>query len=548
MRQDVSGWSVRWDSERASQLKAEGAWADKTIADYAEAMMASDPDRVLVIERERTFTVRMLYTEAQRLARALIQRGYRPGDTVSFQLPNWYETVVISLAAAMAGLVVHPLVPIYRDLEVGFMLGDSRSRLIFIPGSFRNFDYKDMMRRLGSRLPRPVDVVVLRDDEDEFIGYEGLLAEADPATPLPGADPDAVKIIMYTSGTTGRAKGVLHSHNSLQAENRMRLTHLSLTPRDVMFNPSPVTHVTGALYSLCLPFTVGVTTVMLDIWDIPLALDMMRRRQVNGIVAATIFLQGLVDEAKRQGESLPHLRFFLCGGAQVPPDLVREAAQVFPNCIPSRIYGSTEVPCITAGVNSRSMIEQGATTDGEIWLAEARIVDPQSGAPVEAGQEGEIIARAPQMFLGYARTEDNADAFDPDGFFKMGDLGRISEGRFVTVTGRKKDLIIRAGENISPKEIEDILFNHPAIEDIAIVAMPNERTGEAACAFVIPREGQRVDLQTLKSYLVEAGTAMQKIPERIEIVTEFPRTSVGKVRKDVLRTIIRDKLQAETAR
>lgn len=548
MRQDVSGWSVRWDPERASQLKAEGAWADKTIADYAEAMMASDPDRVLVIERERAFTVRMLYTEAQRLARALVQRGYRPGDTVSFQLPNWYETVVISLAATMAGLVVHPLVPIYRDLEVGFMLGDSRSRLIFVPGSFRNFDYKDMMRRLGPRLPRPVDVVVLRDDQDEFIGYEGLLAEADPATPLPGADPDAVKIIMYTSGTTGRAKGVLHSHNSLQAENRMRLTHLSLTPRDVMFNPSPVTHVTGALYSLCLPFTVGVTTVMLDKWDAPLALDMMRRRQVDGIVAATIFLQGLVDEAKRQGESLPHLRFFLCGGAQVPPDLVREAAQVFPNCIPSRIYGSTEVPCITAGVNSRSMIEQGATTDGEIWLAEARIVDPHSGAPVEAGQEGEILARAPQMFLGYARTEDNADAFDPDGFFRMGDLGRITEGRFVTVTGRKKDLIIRAGENISPKEIEDILFNHPAIEDIAIVAMPDERTGEAACAFVIPREGQKVDLQALKSYLVEAGTAMQKIPERVEIVTEFPRTSVGKVRKDVLRTVIRDKLQAEAAR
>lgn len=548
MRQDVSGWLVRWDAERARQLKAEGAWADKTIADYAEAMMASDPERVLVIERERAFTVRMLDDEARRLARALVQRGYRPGDTVSFQLPNWYETVVISLAAAMAGLVVHPLVPIYRDMEVGFMLGDSRSRLIFVPGSFRNFDYKEMMRRLGPRLPRSVDVVVVRAEADEFVGYESLLAEADAATPLPGADPDAVKIIMYTSGTTGRAKGVLHSHNSLQAENRMRLTHLSLTPQDVMFNPSPVTHVTGALYSLCLPFTVGVTTVMLDIWDAPLALDMMRRRKVTGIVAATIFLQGLVEEAKRQGESLPDLRFFLCGGAQVPPDLVREAARVFANCIPSRIYGSTEVPCITAGVNSREMIEQGATTDGEIWRAEARIVDPQTGAPVAAGAEGEIIARAPQMFLGYARTEDNADAFDSDGFFKMGDLGRITQDGFVTVTGRKKDLIIRAGENISPKEIEDILFNHPAIDDIAIVAMPSERTGEAACAFVIPSEGHHVDLQTLKTYLVDAGTAMQKIPERIEIVTEFPRTSVGKVRKDVLRTIIRDKLQTEAVR
>jgi acyl-CoA synthetase (AMP-forming)/AMP-acid ligase II len=308
-----------------------------------------------------------------------------------------------------------------------------------------------------------------------------------------------------------------------------------------------VGHVTGALYSLCLPFTVGITTVMLDIWEVELGLDMMRRNKVNGIVAATIFLQGLVEEAKKRGESLPDLRFFLCGGAQVPPDLVREAARVFPNCTPSRIYGSTEVPCITAGVNSRTRLDQGADTDGEIWHAEVRIVDPASGAPLPAGADGEILARAPQMFLGYARAEDNQDAFDADGFFRMGDLGRVTEGRYITVTGRKKDLIIRAGENISPKEIEDILFNHPAIADIAIVAMPNERTGEAACAYVIPREGQAIDLPEIKRYLVQVGVAMQKIPERLEIVGEFPRTSVGKVRKDVLRQRIREQLQQERA-
>lgn len=547
MRQDISGWSVLWDEERARSLKSEGVWADKTIADYAREMMAGTPDRVLVVEREREFTVRMLHDEAQRLARALVRRGYAPGDTVSFQLPNWYESVVVSLAAAMAGLVIHPLVPIYRDMEVGFMLRDSRSKLIFIPGSFRNFDYKEMMRRVQPTLDRPVDVVVLRDDAGEFIAYDALLGEADDSVPLPGADPDAVKIIMYTSGTTGRAKGVLHSHNSLQAENWMRLTHLGLTPKDVMFNPSPVTHVTGALYSLCLPFTVGVTTVMLDTWDAELALDMMRRRKVTGIVAATIFLQGLVDAAKARDEHLPDLRFFLCGGAQVPPELVREAARQFPHCAPSRIYGSTEVPCITAGVNSRDLLDAGADTDGEMWHAQARIVDAATGAPVPPGGEGEVVTRAPQMFLGYAHAEDNKEAFDANGFFRMGDLGRISEGRFITVTGRKKDLIIRAGENISPKEIEDILFNHPAIADIAIVAMPHERTGEAACAFIIPRDGGTVDLQELKRYLTGVGVATQKIPERVEFVAEFPRTSVGKVRKDVLRQTIRDILARERA-
>jgi len=547
MRQDVSGWAIRWDEDRARQLKAEGAWADKTIADYAREMMTSTPDRVLVIERENEYTVTDLYRKGERLARALVKRGYRPGDTISFQLPNWYETVVISLAAAMAGLIVNPLVPIYRDMEVSFMLRDCRSKLIFIPSTFRKFDYVEMMQRIMPGLDREVDVVVLRGDAGSFIDYEAMIGEGDADdTVLPGADPDALKMIMYTSGTTGRAKGVLHSHNSIQAENRARLTHLGLKPGEVMFNPSPVTHVTGALYSLMMPFTCGITTVLLDVWEPELGLDMMRRRKVNGIVAATIFLQGLVDQAKLEGESLPDLRFFLCGGAQVPPDLVREASRVFPNCIASRIYGSTEVPCITAGVNSTENMELGASTDGQVWLGEAKIVDVATGKNMPKGSEGEIVARAPQMFLGYAHSEDNNDAFDDEGYFKMGDLGRFVGEDFIVVTGRKKDLIIRAGENISPKEIEDILFNHPAIADIAIVAMPNARTGEAACAFVIAREGKAIDLPEIKRYLMDVGTAMQKIPERLEVVDELPRTSVGKVRKDVLRQKARELVMAET--
>lgn len=547
MRQDVSGWMIRWDEERAARLKAEGAWADKTIVDYAREIQAEDPQRVLVVDRDRPFTVTQLLDEAEKLASALVKRGYEPGDTISFQLPNWYESVVVSLAAVMAGLIVNPLVPIYRDMEVGFMLRDCRSRMILIPSTFRKFDYVEMMRRLMPTLDGPVDVVVLRGEPGEFLAYEALLDEGRERVDLPGADPDALKMIMYTSGTTGRAKGVLHSHNSIQAENRMRLTHLDLKPGEVMFNPSPVTHVTGALYSLMLPFTCGITTVMLDVWEVELGLEMMRRYKVNSIVAATIFLQGLVEEAKKRGETLPDLRFFLCGGAQVPPDLIREAARVFPNCIPSRIYGSTEVPCITAGVNDRAQLELGAATDGQVWLADAKIVDVVTGETLPKGEEGEILARAPQMFLGYAHSEDNADAFDAEGFFKMGDLGRFVGDDFIVVTGRKKDLIIRAGENISPKEIEDILFNHPAIADIAIVAMPHPRTGEMACAFVIPREGKSIDLEEIKRYLIGVGTAMQKIPERLEIVSELPRTSVGKVRKDVLRQKAKEFAQAEQA-
>lgn len=538
LKRDVSGWDVRWDDLRARQLKDDGAWAGKTIADYARIMLRETPDKVLVVDRESEHTVASLWHRAEQLAKALMARGYHPGDTISFQLPNWFEAVEINLAAAMAGLVVHPLVPIYRDAEVQFMLQDCRSKLIFVPRSFRKFDYVDMMQRLQPRIEQAVEVVVVRDEAGGDLTYESLLAEgagiASDAQ-LPGADPDAVKMIMYTSGTTGRPKGVLHSHNSLQAENRCRLTHLKLMPDDVMFNPSPVTHVTGALYSLCLPFTVGVKTVMLDIWDPAVAFEMMQRRKVTGIVAATIFLQGLVEAAKDNGKTLADLRFFLCGGAQVPPDLIREAARVFPNCVPSRIYGSTEVPCITAGVNSRDHLDLGADTDGQVWLADARIVDPVNGDPVAPGDEGEIVASAAQMFLGYAHSDDNTDAFDRDGYFKMGDLGRLVGDDFITVTGRKKDLIIRAGENISPKEVEDILFNHPDISDVSVVAMPDRRTGEAACAFVIPKPGRTVNLTSIGSFLIDYGLAKQKIPERLEIVEQFPRTSVGKVQKHILR-------------
>ncbi|WP_245422451.1 AMP-binding protein [Alsobacter soli] len=536
MRRDISGWSIRWDDDQAERLRGEGWWTGKTIADYARERVAATPDKVLVVERERAFTVGQLWDEANTLARALVARGLRPGDTITFQLPNWAEAVVINLAAALAGLVVHPIIPIYRDAETAFMLRDCRSKLIFLPREFRGFDYVEMIDRVSDKLEAPVEVVVVRGDPGRHRSYADLLASAPAdAGELPGADPDAVKLIMYTSGTTGRAKGVLHTHNSLQAENVARIRHLGLGPDDVMFNPTPVTHVTGYLYSLVLPWMAGLQTVMLDVWEAELGLGMMRRRGCTGTVAATIFLQQLVAAAKSQGESLPALRFFLCGGAQVPPDLIREAAATFPNCAPARIYGSTEVPCITAGVNARAMLEQGAETDGELCFGEARIVDAATGAPVAPGGEGEIIARAPQMFVGYARDEDNAGAFDPDGFFHMGDLGRFVEGRFIVVTGRKKDIIIRAGENISPKEVEDILLGHPDIDDIAIVAMPDERTGEAACAFVIPKPGRRVELPEIRRYLVGAGLAMQKIPERVELVTEFPRTAVGKVRKDILR-------------
>jgi acyl-CoA synthetase (AMP-forming)/AMP-acid ligase II len=537
---DVGGWKLRWDPERAADYVRSGNWWNKTVADFCAERLESTPDHVIVIEGDLVFTVRDIHDEAHRLARALVGRGLEPGAVISFQLPNWREAVVIGLAAAMAGLILNPITPIYRDSEVGYMLSDCRSRLLFIPERHRKFDHASMIRRLLPGLePRP-DIIVVRGEPGEFSSYESLLDEASPSAPLPGADPDSIKMIMYTSGTTGRAKGVLHTHNSLQAENRARQLHLGVNDRDILYNPSTVTHVTGALYSLCLPFTLGAATILADVWEPAAALATMRRHRVTGMIASTIFLDQLLAEAKNQDEHLETLRFYLCGGAQVRAELIDEASRQFPNCVFARIYGSTEVPNITAGINSRAQARSGARTDGQIWGCECRVVDPVSGEPLPRGSEGEFVARGPQMFLGYTRSEDNDGAFDSDGYFRMGDLGRILEDDFLVVTGRKKDLIIRAGENISPKEVEDVLLGHPAISDVAIVAMPNERTGELACAFVIPNEGTSIDLAEIRKFLVAGGLAIQKVPEHLELVDAFPRTAIGKVRKDILRDRARE--------
>lgn len=548
MRRDVGGWAVRWNSDRAAASVHSGAWKNVTVATAAAALLARVPERILVIEGDRGFTVREIHAAAERLARALRRRGLVPGDTITFQLPNWHEAMIVSLAAAMAGLVLNPITPIYRDAEVGFMLDDSRSKLIFVPAAFRGYDFPAMVKRLLPGLAAPVDVIVLRGDAAGFTSWDALLDEGvgeeggedGGELPLPGADPDAVKLVMYTSGTTGRAKGVIHSHNSLHAENWMRQAHLGIGPDDVLFNPSPVTHVTGMLYALCLPFTLGVTTILMDVWDASAAIASMRRHRATGMVASTIFLQELLAAGQAQDEHLPDLRFFLCGGAQVRPELILEATDHFANCAFSRIYGSTEVPMITAGVASRDLARLGAETDGQIFGTEARIVDPATGTPLPPGAVGEIVARGPQMFLGYTREADNRDAFDADGYFRMGDLGHLVADDFIVVTGRKKDLIIRGGENISPKEVEDVLLGHPAIADVAIVAMPSARTGEKACAFVIARPGQTIDLAEIARFLIAAGLAKQKIPEHLELVDDLPRTAIGKVRKDVLRATARD--------
>jgi acyl-CoA synthetase (AMP-forming)/AMP-acid ligase II len=547
LERDVGGFPVRRSPETTARYRDAGHWRDETLADVARARTREEPARTLLIEGERRISRGDAWEQARRLAAFFAARGLRPGDVVSFQLPNWIESAVISLAVRLAGLVINPIPPIYREAELGYIAADCGAKLLFVPDTFRNHDHVAMVEKLQPRLPALKDVVVVRGERPSALTWEDALALAPlPEAELPKVDPSAVMMAMYTSGTTGRAKGVLHSHHSYDYKVRQMAEVWGLSSKDVFFMPSPITHITGAFWCVDMPWVCGASSVLMDAWS---AEEGVRCIAANGCTlsgGATPFLQQLLEVARDRAEALKTLRIFFCGGTTVSPDLVKRAADAFPSCLFFRAYGCTEMPCTTMGIRGPAQARLGAETDGEVMPpTEVKLVAADGGGLVADGEEGEILARGPEQLLGYLHPEDNESAFDADGFFRTGDLGRRVDGDYLVITGRKKDIIIRSGENISPKEVEDVLFGHPDIADVAIVAMPSPTTGEKGCAFVIPRGDAVVDLPSIRRFLEAAGLARQKFPEHVVAVKDLPRVPSGKVRKDVLREEARRIASAE---
>jgi acyl-CoA synthetase (AMP-forming)/AMP-acid ligase II len=302
-----------------------------------------------------------------------------------------------------------------------------------------------------------------------------------------------------------------------------------------MLMPSPVTHITGYGSGMVLPFVTSVKSALMARWDADAAVAFINEVGATASVGATPFLVELVAAAKRHKTGLPSMRLFACGGAAVPPQVIDEACEVLDNCRAFRVYGSTETPIITLGFVGDGEQKLAAETDGLIYAYEVKILDDQ-GAELPKGEDGEIAARGAGMMLGYADPAQNEQAHDRDGFFLTGDIGHITPDNAILITDRKKDIIIRGGENISAKEIEDVLHNHPEIREVAVVAMPHERLGEGVCAYIVPLlDDSTLDLAEVARFANAALLAKQKIPQHIELVPDLPRTASGKVRKDVLR-------------
>jgi acyl-CoA synthetase (AMP-forming)/AMP-acid ligase II len=531
---------VRVDERRAADAYRRGLWVHSTLADSLREAATATPDRTVLVDGDIRVDCHGLHERATAVAQSLMAR-MPAGSVVSFTLPNWHEAAVIYLGATLAGMVVNPILPSLRDRELQFILSDADSRAIFVPSTFGNHDYVAMLDRVTSGMTSPPEVVVLRGDAERSLplerspenravrnvrghtAYASLFDESSTSA-LPVLNPDSVRMVLYTSGTTGRPKGVLHTHNSIHALIRQIGEHWLVADGDRFLVPSPIAHIGGSIYAFECPLLLGTTAVLMERWDPDRAVSLMLAEHSTHMAGATPFLEGLLAAAQRADTRLPDLRVFICGGASVPPSLIRRAADYFEKAAVSRVYGSTEVPVTTVG--SLQDIDHAADTDGRAGIADIKLAD------------GEICARGPQMLVGYLHTEDETPSFDDEGYFRTGDLGRWVDDAYLVVTGRAKDIIIRNGENISPKEVEDILIAHPDIAEIAVVGLPDDRTGERACAVVVASDHGAPDLAGLSDMLIGEGVAKFKIPEQLVIWDALPKNDAGKVLKHQIRTTL----------
>ncbi len=523
-------------TERAgtADYVAAGHWRGETVDAALRRAAGADPRRLALVDGRQRLDYGELDALVDRAAGMLHGLGVGRGDVVSFQLPNRAEAAILYHATARIGAICNPIVPIYRARELRFILRQARSRVLVIPDLFRGCDHRDLVAGLRAELPDLEHVIVTGEPGPGTVSWDDALA-TDRRAPDVERGGDELALLLYTSGTEANPKGVLHSHDSLVYECRSIAELFAVDGDDVVLMPSPVTHITGLLYGLQLPFMVGAPSVLLDVWSVPAALDLIERERCSFTVGATPFLHGLVHADDLADRDVSSMRIFACGGADIPPALIRDAAERTAMRA-TRVYGSTECPTAT-GTAPDAPIERHAETDGApIGPSEIRLTDDDD-RPWSGPGPGNLQVRGPDLFAGYLDPALDAAAFTADGWFRTGDLATIDDDGALRVAGRTKDIIVRGGENLSAKEIEDLLSEHPSIDEVAVVGYPDPVLGERACAFVVGADG--LDLIDLTGFLRSRGVANQKLPERLRVRPSLPKTASGKVQKFRLRDELR---------
>ncbi|MDO9605769.1 cyclohexanecarboxylate-CoA ligase [Hydrogenophaga sp.] len=536
---------------RRAQSVAQGFWPDRTINDELDVCVAACPDKLALtaVQAESgattRFTYRELATMADRVAVGLTKLGVGKNDIVACQLPNWWQFTVVYLACSRIGAVMNPLMHIFRERELSFMLKHGEARLLIVPKVFRGFDFEQMATDLQPSLPDLKHIVVVNGTGAN--SFEALLSgpawENEPGAReiltrhRPG--PDDVTQIIYTSGTTGEPKGVMHTANTVMANIIPYAQRLQLDAEDVVLMASPMAHQTGFMYGLIMPIVLKASAVLLDVWEPLKAIDLIRAEGCSFTMASTPFLTDLAKNVAESGKTVPTLKTFLCAGAPIPGPLVEQARAVLGTKVVSA-WGMTENGAVTL-IQLDDPDERAFTTDGlPLPGVELKVVD-FDGVALPAGEAGKLLVRSVSNFGGYLKRP-HLNGTDAEGWFDTGDLARLDAQGYVRITGRSKDVIIRGGENIPVVEIEALLYRHPAIAMAAVVAYPDERLGERACAVVVPKAGQTIDLPSIVEFMKTQKVAVQYIPERLIVRDAMPSTPSGKIQKFKLRAMVREGL------
>jgi cyclohexanecarboxylate-CoA ligase len=526
--------------------ESEGLWSDRLPIDDLDNAVRAFPDRTAFVGRNSASEeeIHLTYTElgahVDRIAASLLDLGVGKGDVVAFQLPNWWQFIAIFYACNRIGAVANPLMPIFRQRELRYMLAFSGAKVAVIPAQWRGCDHAAMLQKLRCDLPDLAHVLVIGGQAEASFEAR-CLGRAVPA----GAElerfkalrpgPNDVVELIYTSGTSGEPKAVMHTANTVRTAAQSFIDEIPLSSDDVIFMGSPYAHQTGFLYGILMPVMLATKTVALDAWSANEAAPLIEREGATFSMGSTPFLSDIVNlPTERRTMISRSLRTWVCAGAPIPRMLVERAKHEI-NLDVLSAWGMTENAALTM-VRKTDPVEKVFETDGRALPgSEVRVID-DNGQPVMADAVGRLQARGITHFVGYLKKPE-LNATDDEGWFDTGDLARMDRDGFIRIVGRTKDVIIRGGENIPVAEVENLIYRHPSVADCAVVAMPDERLGERACAFVIAKPNASLDMTELTRFLREQGMARQYWPERLEIVTDMPRTPSGKIQKFKLREI-----------
>ncbi|HHF8473064.1 TPA: medium-chain fatty-acid--CoA ligase [Escherichia coli] len=539
--------TLTFNEQRRAAYRQQGLWGDASLADYWQQTARAMPDKIAVVDNHgASYTYSALDHAASCLANWMLAKGIESGDRIAFQLPGWCEFTVIYLACLKIGAVSVPLLPSWREAELVWVLNKCQAKMFFAPTLFKQTRPVDLILPLQNQLPQLQQLVGVDKlaPATSALSLSQIIADNTPLTTAITVHGDELAAVLFTSGTEGLPKGVMLTHNNILASERAYCARLNLTWQDVFMMPAPLGHATGFLHGVTAPFLIGARSVLLDIFTPDACLALLEQQRCTCMLGATPFVYDLLNLLEKQPADLSALRFFLCGGTTIPKKVARECQQRGIKLL--SVYGSTE-SSPHAVVNLDDPLSRFMHTDGYAAAGvEIKVVD-DARKTLPPGCEGEEASRGPNVFMGYFdEPELTARALDEEGWYYSGDLCCMDEAGYIKITGRKKDIIVRGGENISSREVEDILLQHPKIHDACVVAMPDERLGERSCAYVVLKAPHHsLSLEEVVAFFSRKRVAKYKYPEHIVVIEKLPRTASGKIqkfflRKDIMRRLTQD--------